>query len=70
MGNIYASGRLEIASTGRLYGEVKTGALCVEDGAIFKGSCEMIEDSGFPKELPPGEVSDSTILCDEIGGNE
>jgi cytoskeletal protein CcmA (bactofilin family) len=40
-GDIYASGRLEIASTGRLYGEVKAGALCVEDGAIFRGSCEL-----------------------------
>lgn len=69
VGNLYASGRLEIASTGRLCGEVKTGALCIEDGAIFKGSCEMIDDRELPK-LPPGKVSDTAISGDEIGRNE
>jgi cytoskeletal protein CcmA (bactofilin family) len=68
-GDIYASGRLEIASTGRLYGEVKAGALCVEDGAIFRGSCEMLENEEFPK-LLPGEVSEVAVSGDEIGGNE
>lgn len=68
IGNIYASGRLEIASTGKLYGEVKTGALCIEDGAIFKGSCEMIEDGELPK-LLPGEVSDTVVSDDKTGGN-
>jgi cytoskeletal protein CcmA (bactofilin family) len=68
-GDIYASGRLEIASTGRLYGEVKAGALCVEDGAIFRGSCEMLKDGEFPK-LLSGEVSEGAVSGDEIGGNE
>lgn len=68
-GDIYASGRLEIASTGRLYGEVKAGALRIEDGAIFRGSCEMLEEQQFPK-LLPGEVSEVAVSGDKIGGNE
>lgn len=68
-GDIYASGRLEIALTGRLYGEVKAGALRIEDGAIFKGSCEMLEDRESPK-LLTGEVSEGLVSRDEIGGNE
>ncbi len=68
-GDVYASGLLEIASTGKLYGEVKTGALRVEDGAVFKGSCEMLKEGEFPK-LLPGEVCEAAVSCDDTGGNE
>ena len=68
-GDVHASGRLEIASTGRLYGEVKASALRIEDGAIFRGSCEMLEERECPK-LLPGEVSEVVVLGDDNGENE
>lgn len=43
-GNVKASGRLEIASTGRVYGDVVVTSLAVEDGAVFLGRCEMSEN--------------------------
>ncbi len=40
-GNLKASKRIEIRSPGRLYGNIKTATLLVEEGVIFEGSCQM-----------------------------
>lgn len=66
-GNIHAEGRLELLPTGKLYGDIKLAVLAIEDGAIFKGACEMIttEPQGrllpgkvAPPELPEGGPSE------------
>ena len=36
---------LEIKSTGKINGEIKTGALLVETGAIYNGSLSMYQDN-------------------------
>lgn len=43
-GNIYASMRVELLSTGRLFGDIKAPSVRVADGVVFKGKCEMITD--------------------------
>lgn len=43
-GNIQAADRLEILSTGRVYGNVKTARLKIADGVLFDGKCDMISD--------------------------
>ena len=43
-GNIEAKERLEILSTGKLYGNIKTKKLKMADGVIFEGKCEMIRE--------------------------
>lgn len=55
-GNIHAEGRLELLPTGKLYGDVKTAVLAIEDGAIFKGACEMT-DAAAQGRLLPGKVA-------------
>lgn len=50
-GNIEASGRLEIVPTGRLIGDVRVAFLAVDDGAFFKGQCEMIREGDSGKQL-------------------
>jgi len=40
-GNLKAAKRIEIRSPGRLYGNIKTATLLVEEGVIFEGSCQM-----------------------------
>ncbi len=45
-GDVIANERLEMLSTGRLYGNIKTKKLKMADGVIFEGSCEMIKPSG------------------------
>jgi len=44
-GNIEATDRLEILSTGKIYGNVRTARFRVADGVVFEGKCEMLRDS-------------------------
>jgi len=43
-GNITASNNLEMLSTGKVYGNIKTSKLRIADGVVFEGKCEMIKD--------------------------
>lgn len=40
-GNVDVSGRLQILPGGKLIGDARVGVLVVEEGAAFKGQCEM-----------------------------
>ncbi|MGI6130984.1 MAG: bactofilin family protein [Bacillota bacterium] len=42
-GNVKASGRLEIARTGKVLGDVAMASFVVEEGAVFLGKCEMLK---------------------------
>jgi len=43
-GNVNISGKLELASTGKLEGDIlSTSSLIIDDGALFQGSCQMIK---------------------------
>lgn len=43
-GNIIASDKLEILSSGKVFGNIRTARLRIADGVVFKGKCEMIRD--------------------------
>ena len=45
-GSIRASRKVQIAPQGKLFAEVETPALVIEDGAIFEGTCSMNRDGG------------------------
>ena len=53
-GNIEATSRLEIHTTGKLYGNINTPSLIVDEGVVFEGSCQM---SGMEKTVIPLEAS-------------
>ena len=40
-GNIIADKRLEVLSTGKIYGDVKTQLFKLDEGAVFEGSSDM-----------------------------
>ncbi len=40
-GNFEIKDRVEICSTGKLFGNLKTPAFVVQEGAIFDGGCQM-----------------------------
>jgi cytoskeletal protein CcmA (bactofilin family) len=42
VGNVVATERLEMLSTGRVNGNIKTAKLQIADGVVFDGNCEMI----------------------------
>ena len=44
-GNVIALERLEMLSTGKVIGNIKTSKLQIADGVIFDGNCEMIPKS-------------------------
>lgn len=47
-GNIEAADRLEIQSSGKLYGNIRTSKLKIADGVVFEGKCEMVKPSTSP----------------------
>ncbi|MEW6243809.1 MAG: polymer-forming cytoskeletal protein [Bacillota bacterium] len=48
-GNVTAEGKLEITQTGKLFGDVKVGALVVIEGATFQGTSSMVRESPAEK---------------------
>ena len=42
-GNIDASDKLEMLSTGQVFGNIRTSKLRIADGVVFEGKCEMIK---------------------------
>lgn len=40
-GSVRASKRIQIAPSGKVYAEIDTPALVIEDGAFFEGHCSM-----------------------------
>lgn len=40
-GNLKATKKIEIRGDGKLYGNIITGSLIVEEGVLFEGSCQM-----------------------------
>jgi cytoskeletal protein CcmA (bactofilin family) len=40
-GNIQLSGRLEIFSSGKVFGEITVSSLAIEEGGVFRGKCDM-----------------------------
>jgi cytoskeletal protein CcmA (bactofilin family) len=45
-GKIKASGRIEIHRSGRVYSDIETAALIIEEGAVFEGTCTMAGKPG------------------------
>ena len=40
-GDLKIEGKVDIAPTGKLYGDLLVGNLVIEEGAVFKGNCQM-----------------------------
>jgi cytoskeletal protein CcmA (bactofilin family) len=41
LGNVVASNNLELLSTAKVHGDIKTQTLSIQEGAIFEGKCTM-----------------------------
>jgi cytoskeletal protein CcmA (bactofilin family) len=58
-GNVYAKKRVQIAAGGKVYADLDTTALVIEDGGLFEGRCAMTrEEAAAPvaKLVPPQKV--------------
>lgn len=45
-GSIEIKKKVEIYSTGKLLGNVKTSIFVIQEGAVFEGDCQMINEPG------------------------
>lgn len=63
-GNVTAQGRLEILSTGRVWGDIHVGALLIDDGGVFRGQCFMVEENGSISLLEAPAGSPQEIVQD------
>jgi cytoskeletal protein CcmA (bactofilin family) len=52
-GNINATGKIEVHRPGKLFGNVKTPSLYIEEGVIFEGNCAMAYDADEEKKVSP-----------------
>lgn len=51
-GEVYAKGRVEIHSTGKLYGNLFTPVITINEGGIFEGHCRMEGKQNREDDLP------------------
>jgi cytoskeletal protein CcmA (bactofilin family) len=61
-GNINATGKIEVHRPGKLFGNVKTPSLYIEEGVIFEGNCAMAYDAAEGT-----KISSITQQHDEVG---
>lgn len=45
-GTVRASRKVQIAPSGKVFAEIDTPSLVIEDGAVFEGHCTMSRDGG------------------------
>jgi cytoskeletal protein CcmA (bactofilin family) len=64
-GNISASGRLEILSTGMVWGDIDVASFLIDEGGVFSGRSEMPVE--FEPLLLTGE-KEPEMLTDGTGG--
>ena len=56
-GNINSTGKVEIHRPGKLFGNIKTPSLYIEEGVIFEGNCAMAQVE--KKVTPIGEKKEA-----------
>ena len=52
-GNVSATSKIEIHSTGKLYGNITTPILVIEEGGLFDGTCKMEKGVEATKKVTP-----------------
>jgi cytoskeletal protein CcmA (bactofilin family) len=67
-GNIYAE-KLEIRSTGRVWGDVTTAAFATEEGAFLRGQVRMEDKIELALEPSPEDQSAATQPVEKSGGS-
>lgn len=66
-GDIVAEKKVEILASGRLFGNISTPSLIIEEGVVFEGSCSMSRDRERPSSDVESEMeSDTENMPDEV----
>jgi len=57
-GNMVATGNMEITSTGRVEGNLKTDSLVISKGGFFNGNVQKIKGTELEKKVPPARPTE------------
>ena len=68
-GDIIASEKVTLLSTGELIGNIKTPRLIIEEGVIFDGTCEIIEDKERLNKIQQEFMGQNSPLSSTIEGH-
>lgn len=60
-GDIIATQRIELGRAGKLNGNIQTPSLMIEQGAVFEGSCKMIQQKAASERPARVERKDNVI---------
>lgn len=66
-GEVHASRRVQLAPSARVFADLFTPSLVIEDGALFEGRCAMKKRDDTPRE-DPGPKLVSTLPTAKEGG--
>lgn len=71
VGQVQANEMVEIASTGRVTGDIRAPKIIVQEGAVISGRCEMVRvDPLFGELRESGPIARSDQPCIESTGEE
>jgi len=71
IGNINASGRILLMPTAKVYGDIKTPELIIQNGVILEGKCTIANDlKTSAKDLIEIEYDKNRVGIEEIFGSE
>ena len=62
VGNIYATGRLTVACSGRVEGDVHARSVAVDEGGVLRGRCHMGRPAMRRKRAPTSDESRPSFL--------
>jgi cytoskeletal protein CcmA (bactofilin family) len=61
-GDIWAASKIKVGVLGKLFGNIQTPKLAVEEGAIFEGSCNMSDPGEKDLALSPKKTEVISVL--------
>ncbi|HKP35887.1 MAG TPA: polymer-forming cytoskeletal protein [Pyrinomonadaceae bacterium] len=60
-GDVIATQRIELGRAAKLNGNIQTPSLMIEQGAVFEGSCKMIQQKAATEKTPKVERKDNVL---------
>ncbi|NVM24317.1 MAG: polymer-forming cytoskeletal protein [Desulfobacterales bacterium] len=61
-GDIFAENKIEIKVPGKLFGNIQTPKLVIEEGVIFEGNCKMKDLKGKNLAISPARTEGLSVL--------
>ncbi|HSQ25332.1 MAG TPA: polymer-forming cytoskeletal protein [Pyrinomonadaceae bacterium] len=65
-GDIIASDRIELGRAAKLTGNIQTPALMIEQGAVFEGSCKMVQQKATADKPPKVERKENVLDASKL----